>query len=139
MGSEMCIRDRDDTKAATEKREQPNATHLEHAQYRLYQYTTVSTTRIEVKPKPPKPKKDEPPRQAAKSVEEVCAEKSQAEVQDAPEHAGRKRKRPIESSQDGMAAAQSPLKKSKLDEQAEDGIRDRSPSRGLGDVYKRQG
>lgn len=84
--------------------------------YRLYQYTTIITIRIEVKPKPGKQtqKVKEPSKTSELATHVVAAE----EVEE-PVCQGQKRKRPADDSQDSTAAAQSPSKKTKLDEEHE--------------------
>jgi len=97
---------------------------VKEPKYKLYQYTTITTTRIEVKPKakPPRQKtKKAEPSQALEQEQPQPAEQDDvidqvAAQPDEPGEQGQKRKRPADSSQDSTAAAHSPSKKTKLDE-----------------------
>jgi len=93
-----------------------SASKLKIHRYSLHQYTTVTTTRIEVKPKPARPKQkaeeaSKTPKQASHVVE--------VEETEEPVCQGQKRKRSAGDSQDSIAAAQSPSKKTKLDKEQE--------------------
>lgn len=85
----------------------------------LYQYSTVTTTRVEVKMKPPK-------REVSKSTDELGIKTPLQAPASGPKpiEKGKKRMRPSDSSQQSTVRDQSPTKKTKLDhpkEQSEAG------------------
>lgn len=103
---------------ATDKHRPNNAKDLP---YKLYQYTTVSTTRIQVKAKPPKQQRNTTEERGAALQDTPAAHASTTEPvimsHDHPLGQGQKRKRPVDSSQDSVALARSPLKKTKTTDQ----------------------
>jgi hypothetical protein len=82
----------------------------EHKSLKLFQYSNVTTTTIEVKPKPAKQEK-------SKKVKDVPALKAEGTSEAAKESEQSKKRKRLASSQDSTAGDRSPVKKAKtLDE-----------------------